>query len=73
MKHHSSTITAAWIGLNFLPLFAVVILCFILQSWLWSITLILLYLVIFVPYGFFVSLPLMTKIFRRPASLHSRR
>jgi hypothetical protein len=72
MKHHSATITATWIGLNFLPLFVVVILCFILQSWLWSVALILLYLVIFVPYGFFVSLPLMAKIFRRPASLHSR-
>jgi hypothetical protein len=35
---------------------------------LWRFALILLYLVIVVPYGFFVAMPIMVKIFRKPAS-----
>ncbi|MGE4095692.1 MAG: hypothetical protein AB7G75_33165 [Candidatus Binatia bacterium] len=72
LKQHSGLITTVWVLLNFLPLFIVVGLCLVIQSWAWSAFFVLLYLLIIVPYGFFVSLPMMVKIFHKPASLHRR-
>jgi len=68
MKHTSASVTAVWAGLNLALIFAVLVLGFVLQSWLWRFALLLLYLVIVVPYGFFVAMPIMVKIFRKPAS-----
>lgn len=73
MEHTSKSVTAAWVGLNLVLIFAVLALCFIVQSWLGRFALILLYLVIVVPYGFFVAMPIMVKIFRKPASTQSKR
>jgi hypothetical protein len=71
MEHPKSTsVTAAWVGLNLVLIFAVLILCFVTESWFWRFALILLYLVLVVPYGFFVAMPIMVKIFRKPASTH---
>jgi hypothetical protein len=70
MEHTSGSVTAVWTGLNLALIFAVLVLCFVLQSWLWRFALLLLYLVIVVPYGFFVAMPIMVKIFRKPASTH---
>jgi hypothetical protein len=73
MEHTSASVTAVWVGLNLVLIFAVLVLCFVLQSWLWRFALTLLYLVIVVPYGFFIAMPIMVKIFRKPASTHLKR
>jgi len=63
MKQNSSLITGTWIGLNLLPLIFTVALCLFSQSWGWSLLFILIYVVVIVPYGFFVALPFMVKFF----------
>ena len=67
-----SVITAAWFTLNLLPLVVAALVWLVLGSWFWGLLLIALYPLYFVLYGFFVSLPLMVKLFRQPASLHRR-
>ena len=70
MKRHSDVITLTWIALNLLPLILILLLSLFLQSWVWGFSLVALYILCFVPYGFFVSLPLMVKIFHKPSSIH---
>lgn len=67
---HPVTITTTWLVLNLLPLLIAVVTWLVLGSWFWSLLLVMLYPIYVVPYGFFVSLPLMVRLFRQPASLH---
>jgi hypothetical protein len=66
-----ATVTTAWIILNLTPLIAI-ILVGILYSPLWGFILFASYVLLFVPYGFFVAMPIMVKLFRKPASVHKR-
>jgi hypothetical protein len=70
-----SFVTVAWITLNLLPLCALFLLWSALWSWSWGLLVLLfvLYLLLFVPYGFFVAMPLMVKLFRPPSSTHKQR
>src|SRR5690348_2955214 len=63
MRQNSTLITTTWIGLNLLPLILTVVLCLLSQSWRWSLLFIVLYVAAIVPYGFFVGLPIMVKLF----------
>lgn len=69
----SSSVTRAWVGLHLVLIVLFLILCFLAHSWLARFALLLLYLVIVLPYGFFVAMPIMVKIFRKPASTQSKR
>jgi hypothetical protein len=66
----SWVITATWLALNLLPLVIAPLLWLVLGYRLAGLLLAVLYPVYFVPYGFFVALPLMLRLFRHPASLH---
>ena len=68
--NHTLT-TVVWILLHVLPLVVIAALWSFFGA-LWGIPLLLLYLIGLVPYGFFVSLPAMVKLFHKPASLHRR-
>ncbi len=68
----SSLITAAWISLNLLPLLIAALVWLVLRNWLVGLLLVILYPVYAVPYGFFISMPLMVRLFQHPASLHRR-
>lgn len=68
-----STVTAVWVLLNALPLVVLLLISLASKSWLVGLCLLVLYPLLLVPYGILVSLPLMVKIFRRPASLPSKR
>ncbi len=65
-------ITITWIALNLLPLLVVVAVWAAVGGWLWGLCLLGVYVVGVVPYGFFVALPLMVKLFRPPASPYRR-
>lgn len=67
-----ATVTAVWVVLNAVPLVVFLLIGLACQSWLVGLCLLILYLLLLVPYGIFVSLPLMVKIFRRPASAPSK-
>jgi hypothetical protein len=69
-QNHTLT-TVVWLALNTLPL-AVAALVWSLLSSFWGIVLLLLFPLYIIPYGFFVSLPLMVKLFRKPASIYRR-
>jgi len=69
---HSSTVTAAWIAFNLLPLLAAAFIWLVFGNWLVALLLVIFYPLYVVIYGFFVSLPLMVRTFRHPASLHKR-
>ena len=71
LPDNHALITVAWILLNVLPLVAIAVLWSFLDALL-GIPLLILYLIGVVPYGFFVALPVMVKLFRKPASLHRR-
>jgi hypothetical protein len=71
LPDHHGLITAVWSLLLLLPL-AIVIAAWTLLCALWGIPLLILYVIGFVPYGFFVSLPAMVKLFHKPASVHRR-
>ena len=71
LPDNHALITVAWILLNVLPLIAIAVLWSFLDALL-GIPLLILYLIGVVPYGFFVALPVMVKLFRKPASLHRR-
>lgn len=64
-------ITAVWITLYVLPLIPIALIWFFFGA-TWGIVALVLYVIGIVPYGFFVSLPVMVKLFRKPASLHRR-
>ena len=68
----SSVITAAWVSLNLLPLLLAAFIWLVLGHWIVGLLLVILYPLYFVPYGFFVSLPLMVRLFQPTASLHRR-
>jgi hypothetical protein len=68
----SFVITATWLVLNLLPLFLAALVGCVLGYRRVGLFLVLLYPLYFVPYGFFVSLPVMVRLFRHPASLHRR-
>lgn len=67
-----STVTVAWVTLNLIPLIAIGLAGFALGSWVWGLLLLVLYGFFFVPYGFFIAMPIMVKLFRHPASVHRR-
>jgi uncharacterized membrane protein len=69
----SSSVTRAWVGLHLVLIVVILILGFLAHSWLARFALLVLYLVLVLPYGFFVVMPIMVKIFRKPASTHSKR
>jgi hypothetical protein len=68
----SSTVTAAWLSFNFIPLLIAAFVWLVLDNWLVALLLVILYPLYIVFYGFFISLPLMVRLFRHPASLHKR-
>jgi hypothetical protein len=72
MQPRHTTVTAVWIILNVLPLLGIGLVSVAFESWMLGLFLLILYLLLFIPYGLFVSLPMMVKIFRRPASPHRR-
>lgn len=63
--------TIVWISLHVLPLGLVALIWFLFGA-VWGIVSLIVYLIALVPYGFFVSLPAMVKLFHKPASLHRR-
>jgi hypothetical protein len=63
-----SFVTAAWIVLNIFPLLVIALVWLTFENWVWGLLLLILYPLCFVPYGFFVAMPLMVKLFRKPAS-----
>ena len=65
-------VTTAWIILNLFPLVLGALVWLVFGSIFWSLVLVVLYPVYFVPYGFFFAMPLMVKLFRQPASPHRR-
>jgi hypothetical protein len=67
-----SAVTVAWVTLNLIPLIAIGLAGLALGSWVWGLLLLVLYGFLFVPYGFFIAMPIMVKLFRHPASLHRR-
>jgi hypothetical protein len=66
------TITVAWVTVSLLPLIVVVLAAFALESWSLRVLLIVGYLLCAIPYGFFVAMPIMVWLFRKPASTHRR-
>ena len=68
----SWVVTTAWLSLNLLPLFIAALLWLVLGYGRMGLLLAVFYPVYFVPYGFFVALPVMVWLFRDPASLHRR-
>lgn len=71
LSHHT-IVTTTWILLSLLPLFGAALVWLLFESPFWGFLLAILYPLYFIPYGFFVSMPLMVLIFRKPASLHRR-
>lgn len=69
-QNHALT-TVVWLVLNTLPLVVAALVWSLLSSF-WGIVLLLLFPLYIIPYGFFVSLPLMVKLFRKPASIYRR-
>ena len=69
---HSALITATWISLNLLPLLVAALIWLVLGHWIVGLLLMILYPLYVVFYGFFVSLPMMVRLFQHPASLHRR-
>ncbi|MBI3303963.1 MAG: hypothetical protein HYZ72_18000 [Deltaproteobacteria bacterium] len=67
-----SVVTAAWVTLNLLPLIAIVLIWLVFDSWRWGLVLLLLYPLCFVPYGFFIAMPFMVKLFRPPSTVYKR-
>jgi len=68
----SSVITATWALLNLLPLLLAVLTWFVVGNWVVRLLIMILYPFCIVPYGFFVAMPLMVRVFQHPASLHRR-
>jgi len=68
----SWVVTATWAALNLLPLFIAAFVWLILEYGRVGLVLAVLYPVYFIPYGFFVALPLMVRIFRHAASRYQR-
>jgi len=71
LPDNHTLITVVWITLHVLPL-ALIALIWSFFGAVWGVIALLLYLIGLVPYGFFVSLPAMVKLFHKPASLHRR-
>lgn len=71
LPDHHGLITAVWITLYLLPLILVALIWSFFSA-VWGIVALVLYILGIVPYGFFFSLPVMVKCFRKPASLHKR-
>jgi hypothetical protein len=72
LSSHHGLITALWVALNLLPLLIGAVVWFVFDNWLWGLLLIVFYPLYFVPYGFFIAMPLMVWFFRKPASIHRR-
>jgi hypothetical protein len=60
----SGIVTASWFSLNLFPVLIAVVVWLVLGKWGWALALLLLYPLYIIPYGFFVSLPMMVKFFR---------
>jgi hypothetical protein len=71
LLYHHGLVTAVWTALHVAPLFLVAFIWFFFGA-VWGLVSLVLYLMGLVPYGFFISLPAMVKLFRKPASLHRR-
>ena len=72
LSFRSFVITVTWMSLNLLPLLIAALVWLVLGYWLVGLLLAILYPVYAVPYGFFISMPLMVRLFQHPASLHRR-
>jgi hypothetical protein len=68
----SSVITAIWLSINLLPLLLAAFVGLVWGHWLVGLLLVILYPLYIVFYGFFVSLPVMVRLFRLPANSHQR-
>ena len=66
----SSMVTAAWVSFNLIPLLVAALVWLVLGNWMVALLLVLLFPLYVVIYGFFISLPLMVRTFRHPASAH---
>jgi len=71
LPDHHGLITAVWITLHILPLFLVIFIWSFFGA-AWGIASLAFYIIGLIPYGFFISIPLMVKLFHKPASLHRR-
>lgn len=71
LPDHHGLVTAVWIILYLLPLILVALI-WSFFGFVWGIISLTLYVIGIIPYGFFVSLPTMVKLFRKPASIHRR-
>lgn len=71
LPDHHGLITAVWITLYLLPLIPVALIWSFFGA-VWGILSLVLYVIGIIPYGFFFSLPMMVKFFRKPASPHRR-
>ena len=68
----SSVITAAWVSLNLFPLLIAALVWLVVGNWIVRLLIMILYPLCIVPYGFFVSMPVMVRLFQHPASQHRR-
>lgn len=71
LPDHHGLVTAIWITLYLLPLILVALIWSFFGV-VWGLVVLALYVIGIIPYGFFVSLPTMVKLFRKPASIHRR-
>jgi hypothetical protein len=71
LPDNHTLVTIVWTSLHVLPLVVVALIWFLFGA-VWGIVSLVLYVIGIVLYGFFVSLPVMVRLFRKPASLHRR-
>ena len=71
LPDNHALVTTVWVILLALPLVLVAIIWSFFGAF-WGIAALLLYAVGIIPYGFFISIPTMLKLFHKPASLHRR-
>ncbi len=71
LPDNHALVTTIWLILLALPLGLVAIIWSFFGTF-WGIAALLLYAVGIIPYGFFISIPIMLKLFHKPASLHRR-
>jgi hypothetical protein len=64
ISRRSGIVTATWFSLNLFPVLIAAVVWLVLGKWGWALALLLLYPLYIIPYGFFVSLPMMVKLFR---------
>lgn len=71
LPDNHALVTTVWMLLHALPLLFVAAIWLLFGTW-WGVASLVLYVVGIIPYGFFISLPMMGKLFHKPASLYRR-